>query len=610
MNLILRQESLNVRRMLVDKAFLLCRIQWMLELFISLPRGSDRILQLKGDKTFMLQRSNARTSFLTTVTVLLVMLLASLPVLAGGNPFAETGKSSGATGLLEDTPAWETKASMPEGRVFHATVADNYGHVYVIGGTSDSGAVTPTNTIFQYETNNDTWATLSPMPVAVDSVSGAVINNKIYIPGDSRTADTYVYSIATDSWSTIPANGGYTPRSQYSVVAMGTDLYVLGGLEAAAMTSTRQVWILDTVAETWSEGVLMHYDRTSFGAAALGDSIIVAGGVSFPGFIPNMNAEIFDGTSWTAVSNLPTDDGAYTRWSYMAAAGTGDQLWLAGGRRDTNWEVLNHAGYFDLSDNAWTATPDVPALSQGRVYMTGAVAKDGYFYVMGGRDSSGSVVYTINERLYVGGIPGSLEVVLGPEAARDGGAQWSVDGGSTWYDSGYELSLEPGLYTVEFSDVSGWITPASADDVEVVAGEKTSISDILYVPQAVAVTGISLNLSQLEMTVGGEKATLIATVTPENATNPALIWSSSNESVATIAANSPAEVTPVGVGTAVITALTEAGGYAAHCTVVVRAASTDDGDEEEPLPDTGASLGSLLGGILVAATGFSLRRKK
>jgi LPXTG-motif cell wall-anchored protein len=558
----------------------------------------------------MFRRTDSRKIFLMTVVVLLALILAALPVVAAGNPFAETGKGSGKTILLEDTPAWETKAPLPEGRVFHATVADNYGHVYVIGGTGDSFGSSPTNTIFQYETSNDTWATLSPMPGALDSIGGAVIDNKIYIPGGSTTADTYVYSIATDSWDTIPANGGYTPRSQYSCVAMGTDLYVLGGIIAADGASTPQVWILDTVTETWAPGVAMQSSRTSFAAAVLGDTIIAAGGVVFPGFSPDMTVEIFDGTTWSYVTSLPDGDGAYTRWSYMAAGSAGDQLWLAGGRRDASWEVLNHAGYYDLSDDTWTATPDVPALTQGRVYMTGVIAKDGYFYVMGGRDGSGSMLYDINERLYVGGQPGSLEVILGPEAAVDAGGQWSIDGGSTWYDSGFELSLEPDLYTIEFSDVAGWITPDPIEDVDVVSGEKTSISDVAYVPAPVAVTGVTLNISQLELTVGGEKAVLTATITPENADNQGLLWSSSNENVATVAANSPAEVTPVGAGTTVITVTTEDGGFAAHCTVVVRAASVDDGDEEEPLPDTGASMGSMLGGLLLAAAGFGVRRKK
>ena len=135
-------------------------------------------------------------------------------------------------------------APMPEGRVFNAVIA-NGNYVYVIGGTSDAIGNTPTSTNFRYNTVNNTWQTMTPIPVALDSIDGAVINDKIYIPGDGADSNTYIYDIAADSWTTIPANGGYIARQQYQVVAIGTDLYVLGGLEGNA--STNRVWKLDTI---------------------------------------------------------------------------------------------------------------------------------------------------------------------------------------------------------------------------------------------------------------------------------------------------------------------------------------------------------------------------
>jgi hypothetical protein len=298
--------------------------------------------------------------------------------------------------------AWETMAPLPAGRVFNAVVADQNGYVYVMGGTSDAGGLTPTDTNYRYDTNSNTWATMAAMPATLMSLNGVEINNKIYLPGDANTATTYVYDIATDSWSDIPANGGYTARSQYQVVAMGSDLYVLGGIVAAASASTTEVWKLDTTSDTWTAGVPMQNTRTSFSAAAINGEIYVAGGVAFPGFAPDMTAEKFDGTDWSYIAGVPNGGGAYTRWSYNAAAHGADGLWLAAGRRDAGWAVLNHAGYYNPDTDTWTDSPDVPSLSQGRVYMEGAVAVDGYFYVIGGRDSAGGVIYTTNERLYVG----------------------------------------------------------------------------------------------------------------------------------------------------------------------------------------------------------------
>jgi len=311
---------------------------------------------------------------------------------------AMIGEASGGIKPEDIGEAWEIMEPLPEGRVFNAVIAHG-AYVYVIGGTSDGGGNTPTATNFRYNTFDNTWETMNPMPVALDSIDGAVIDGKIYIPGGETDNNTYVYDIAADSWAIIPANGGYVARVQYQVVAIGTDLYVLGGIVGSA--STTEVWKLDTITQTWSAGIPMQKSRTSFVAAAINGAIYVAGGVSFPGFNPDMTAEKFDGTAWSYIAAVPDGGGAYTRWSYMADGNTGDSLWLAGGRRDAGWSVLNHAAYYDPELDAWTDSPTIPVLNQARVYVEGDVADDGYFYVIGGRASDGSIAYDTNERLRV-----------------------------------------------------------------------------------------------------------------------------------------------------------------------------------------------------------------
>jgi uncharacterized repeat protein (TIGR01451 family) len=303
--------------------------------------------------------------------------------------------------------AWETMAPLPSGRVFNAVIADENGYIYAIGGTSDGGAMNPTSTNYRYDTAANTWTTMAPMPGALDSIDGAVINNKIYIPGGASSAVTYVYDIASDTWASIPANGGYTPRSQYQVVTIATDLYVLGGIVASASASTTEVWKLDTTTGVWSASAPMQKSRTSFSAAAIDGSIYVAGGVLFPGFTPDMTSEKFDGVSWSYIAPVPSGGGAYTRWSYNADGHGADGLWLAAGRRDAGWAVLDHAGYYNPETDTWTTSPTIPIMAQGRVYVEGAVAADGYFYVIGGRDSAGAIAYANNERLYVGAPAGA-----------------------------------------------------------------------------------------------------------------------------------------------------------------------------------------------------------
>lgn len=85
----------------------------------------------------------------------------------------------------------------------------------------------------------------------------------------------------------------------------------------------------------------------------------------------------------------------------------------------------------------------------------------------------------------------------------------------------------------------------------------------------VHVTGVSLDQSALEISAIGEMQTLTATVTPSNALETSLIWSSSNPSVATV--SSDGVVTGVSYGAATITATAVDGRKSASCEVFVTA---------------------------------------
>ena len=101
-------------------------------------------------------------------------------------------------------------------------------------------------------------------------------------------------------------------------------------------------------------------------------------------------------------------------------------------------------------------------------------------------------------------------------------------------------------------------------------------------PDVVPVTGVSLNKTALALDEGKSES-LIATVTPDNATNKKVTWKSSDTSVATV--NASGKVTALATGTVVVVVITEDGAEVATCTV-----TCGDGAVEPEIPVTDVAL--------------------
>ena len=90
-------------------------------------------------------------------------------------------------------------------------------------------------------------------------------------------------------------------------------------------------------------------------------------------------------------------------------------------------------------------------------------------------------------------------------------------------------------------------------------------------PQAVKVTGISVNPTSLSL-VEGETGSLTATVSPSDADDKTVIWDSSDKSVASV---ENGKVTALKAGSANITVKSVDGGFTASCSVSVSAKTVD-----------------------------------
>lgn len=113
---------------------------------------------------------------------------------------------------------------------------------------------------------------------------------------------------------------------------------------------------------------------------------------------------------------------------------------------------------------------------------------------------------------------------------------------------------------------SGVVTPVKPGEATItVTTVDGSFTDTCKVTVKRAVTGIKLDKTQAELK-SNTTLTLKATVSPSNATNKTVKWSTSNKKVVTVSENGV--VTPVGKGTATITAKTE-NGLKATCKITV-----------------------------------------
>ncbi|MDE5849431.1 MAG: Ig-like domain-containing protein [Muribaculaceae bacterium] len=101
-------------------------------------------------------------------------------------------------------------------------------------------------------------------------------------------------------------------------------------------------------------------------------------------------------------------------------------------------------------------------------------------------------------------------------------------------------ALKPGTVTITVSTSNG----------------KTAKCEITVVAKVIYVSSVTLDKTEIEA-VTGDEFTLVATVLPEDATDKTLLWSSSDEAIASV--DQTGKVTINGIGSAVITAHTTDG---------------------------------------------------
>ncbi len=164
-------------------------------------------------------------------------------------------------------------------------------------------------------------------------------------------------------------------------------------------------------------------------------------------------------------------------------------------------------------------------------------------------DTSAFSIYTTGTK--------TLKATVVPSTASNQSVTWTSSNTNvaTVSSAGKVTGINPGTCTITVTTKDG--------------GYKSTCTVTVY--KKVSVTSLTLDSSKLTMNKG-DSTTILATITPANASEKTITWSSTDTTVATV--SSKGVVTAKATGTTVITALTKDGNFLQQCKVTVEQAVT------------------------------------
>ena len=269
----------------------------------------------------------------------------------------------------------------------------------------------------------------------------------------------------------------------------------------------------------------------------------VNGGLAFKRRYTDANTDSF---ACVTISGGATFSGI-PNGTYVDAV-TGDTQTVTGGTLTANCSGQGNLRVYVL-DTAKTPAP-------GRVVPNGSFMGDGGAATIIGGESvhivdATDITLDKTSISILEGESASVKATVKPDNASDKSVSWSTSDASVATVAGGNIKgVAPGTAT---------ITAKTANNLTAEVTVTVKKNDNIVKPTGVTVSPSTLSLES------GATGTLTATVTPSNATDKSVTWSSSNTSVATV---SNGTVTAVGAGTATITATTS-NGKTATATVTV-----------------------------------------
>jgi N-acetylneuraminic acid mutarotase len=277
---------------------------------------------------------------------------------------APAGYSLYQRGTPKNELVWEEKAPVSVGRWSTDGVEVFNGEIYFLGGKNTSVQ----KIVERYKPAIDSWETLSPMSIAREGSSCAVLAGKIYAIGGMGLTSVEIYDPATDTWSNGTALPSVTERA-YAIVVNGL-IYLVGGRNDSGQ-EINQVLCFNPSANQWTTKANMPTSRHGAQLVWFENRIWTIGGHASD---KTNKVESYDPStdSWQTETSLKSA----RQWPVAWVAN--GRIYVGGGSDGVSY--LNSVEVYDPATRQWSSVGNFPE----NKYVAGMVVLNDKAYVIGG----------------------------------------------------------------------------------------------------------------------------------------------------------------------------------------------------------------------------------
>eukprot|EP00054_Salpingoeca_dolichothecata_P016568 m.97404 g.97404 ORF g.97404 m.97404 type:complete len:353 (+) comp22040_c0_seq3:95-1153(+) len=239
---------------------------------------------------------------------------------------------------------------IPQARSGQTLVARNK-KLYLMGGGSNSWL----QDLHEFDIGSRLWRRLPDMPKKIGFPVAAIVGSYIYCAGyqyDGSMFAMFMFDIERESWEIIHATNPPSPRTGFSLTAIGRHLVLIGGQSYGGGIPLSDVMVFDTEERhTWvSQPTSRDVFRTGHAAGRLHQKeIIICGGVSSEKDAFSAAPLILDTATWTWVAPLSPTNPVAGYMDIGSCVLPDGRLCLFGGR-DTGYLPM----YFANFVSRWT----------------------------------------------------------------------------------------------------------------------------------------------------------------------------------------------------------------------------------------------------------------